>query len=431
MNIARKIPAHWYVVASAWFSKVVTIAAQLLAIRLIIGILGEEKYAVFALIMALLNWSILIDMGMGNSLQNAISARRARNESFNDLIASTLLLLTVTTLSLMLLLWYVLPFISDIYFAKFQSVLNEERNLLQIAAVLFSGIALGLVITKVWYAEQAGWKANLLTAIGWTLGLPSIYLFNIIWRYNSLESVLIAFYLPQSLIGWGCFLFFLVKSTWNGFVLRWDTYRRLIRKALGFWLLLLIYFIALQSDFFIISQHFRAQEIVQYSVIAKVFSITNFFFTAILSALWPICSEAAERKQWGLFFYYSKKYIKIGILFIIICTIGFALSRDIVSQVLAPKENLTLPLLMIVLFGACQILRIWCDTFIMLLQSLGCLKPSLLLYSLQAILGITLQWYGSMYFGYAGLIIGLALSMLFTTVWGLPYVLSSYIRQRQ
>src|SRR3954451_20467043 len=87
-RLCSSVPRHVVVTASAWISRIVSAAMQLIVVRILIQSLGIESYAVFALLYGLAGWYLLADFGLGFSLQNLISERRQRGEEDSDLVLS-------------------------------------------------------------------------------------------------------------------------------------------------------------------------------------------------------------------------------------------------------------------------------------------------------------------------------------------------------
>jgi len=79
-----------------------------------------------------------------------------------------------------------------------------------------------------------------------------------------------------------------------------------------------------------------------------------------------------------------------------------------------------LPVKTIALFGFYYCIRIWTDTYSMLLQSMSKLKIFWIYVPIQGIISFTAQYLCAIKFGLNGIIIGLITSFLFTAVWVLP-----------
>lgn len=433
MPIIRKIPVHWWVIISAWGSRFISIATQLLSIRIIIELIDEKHYAVFVLLSALMNWIIyLLDMGISNHLQNAISTRRANKESYADLI-----FVSVYTLSAIGIFWIIFYFLtasllSDLYLKEYLLLLQGKASqLLIITEMLFLGAGLGYTIQRIWYAENKGWKANIIQAIGWVGGLPCIYIAYTWFRTHDLLTILVAYYLPLSLLGWFSYGLTLWHAIKTGYKTTLKRSIQLIKDSSGFWILTLLMALSLQIDYFIISQTLDQRITIQYFLVIKIYTVVNFAFSAILSAIWPVCAEAAASNEWYKLRQFSKRYMKLGIGFALCCIIMFLLCKDIAVQILSPGKDLTLPVTMIILLGITQILRIWSDTYSTLLLSLNQHRNLWVIYAVQACFSVIFQWFGAVHFGYIGMITGLILSLLLTSTWSIPYHFYRYLRLKE
>lgn len=96
-----KIPNHFYIAASSLVAKLVIALVQVISIHYLLNILGENKYAAFVLLSGFLVFFGGADFGIGSSLQNYISERRAKNEKYNDYIKAS-----VNIIILGLVLWW-------------------------------------------------------------------------------------------------------------------------------------------------------------------------------------------------------------------------------------------------------------------------------------------------------------------------------------
>ncbi|EAM5567772.1 transporter, partial [Salmonella enterica] len=81
-----RIPRHLIIAASSWLSKIIIAGVQLVSVKFLLEILGEESYAVFTLLTGLLVWFSIADVGIGSSLQNYISELKADRKSYDAYI---------------------------------------------------------------------------------------------------------------------------------------------------------------------------------------------------------------------------------------------------------------------------------------------------------------------------------------------------------
>lgn len=161
-------------------------------------------------------------------------------------------------------------------------------------------------------------------------------------------------------------------------------------------------------------------DIVIYNVATKIFLLIFFVYNALLLALWPVCSEAIARHDWHQVTGIVRKYIAFGFAFTLVAGLGIAVVNAWIVHILAPGLGTSIPLLVIGLLTFYTMIRVWTDTFAMVLQSMNDLLLMWLVAPIQSLLSISLQILGARWFGLPGVIGGLIGCFLLTAVWMLP-----------
>ncbi|EOF2573909.1 MATE family efflux transporter [Salmonella enterica subsp. enterica serovar Typhimurium] len=414
-----KIPSHLIVAGSSWLSKIIIAGVQLASISYLISILGEEKYAIFSLLTGLLVWCSAVDFGIGTGLQNYISECRAKNKSYDSYIKSALHLSFIAIIFFIALFYIFSGVISAKYLSSFHEVLQDKTRMLFFTSCLvFSSIGIGAIAYKILFAELVGWKANLLNALSYMIGM--LGLLYIYYRGISVDIKLslIVLYLPVGMISL-CYIVYRyiklyhVKTTKSHYI-------AILRRSSGFFLFTLLSIVVLQTDYMVISQRLTPADIVQYTVTMKIFGLVFFIYTAILQALWPICAELRVKQQWKKLNKMIGVNILLGSLYVVGCTIFIYLFKEQIFSVIAKDINYQVSILSFMLIGIYFCIRVWCDTYAMLLQSMNYLKILWILVPLQAIIGGIAQWYFSSTLGISGVLLGLIISFALTVFWGLP-----------
>lgn len=136
--------------------------------------------------------------------------------------------------------------------------------------------------------------------------------------------------------------------------------------------------------------------------------------------LWPICAELRVKQQWKKLNKMIGVNILLGSLYVVGCTIFIYLFKEQIFSVIAKDINYQVSILSFMLIGIYFCIRVWCDTYAMLLQSMNYLKILWILVPLQAIIGGIAQWYFSSTLGISGVLLGLIISFALTVFWGLP-----------
>lgn len=423
------MPKHMLVAASAWGSRILMAALQFASIRVLMSGLGMEQYAIFALLIGLTGWFSLADMGIGVSLQNYISERRARGELYNDYIKTASGLVIILSVLLLILFYITSPYLSKGLLWQFGWLsLLEKNNLFFSAGILFIWAALGGISYKIWYAEQKGYFANIFPAIAALLGYLGIVIVNNFNFNNKLSISLIVFLAPNMFFAFGSLIYQVYFRSNKASSFDINIAKKLLIRAGQFWLFFLAGILVLQMDYVVISQFLKPADIVSYNVSTKIFGLVFFVYTSMLSALWPVFSEKIIEKKWDIVKINTKKYLIFGFIFIAINTIALAYFMPKIVEILSPKEIIHVEIKFIILLGLYFIIRVWTDTFAMILQSMNKLGPFWIYVPIQAVISVGLQCLLAPRFGLFGVVSGLILSFILTVAWGLPYAVKNHIK---
>jgi O-antigen/teichoic acid export membrane protein len=428
------LPRPILLAGAAWTSRIVTAFALLASVRVLIDSIGLESYAVFTLLTGLTGWFALADMGIGVSVQNHISELRAKNQSYEDLIFVSGLLAVLLMFIMIILLYFISPIVSPTLLKNFHFLTEDEKiKLFFLTGTLSAGMGVGSIIYKIWYAEHTGYLSNIVPAIAAIVGLIGILLVRQAQVEDQLYLNLAVFIAPTAVFPLAALMLRQVKLT-N--VKRWQEKRgqilpvgiyKIIKSGFHFWLFAIMSAGVLQIDYIVMSQFLVAHDIAAYYISTKIFGLAFFVYTAILLALWPIFSESIAKRDWETVKQNIKKYIFLGVILMAACTILFIWLMPVGVRMLAPNSNIVIPLDFIILFGVYHIIRVWTDTFAVVLQSYGNLKSFWIYVPIQAVVSMLLQWILVPIYGVYGVILGLIASFISTVVWALPMtVLKSY-----
>ncbi|CFQ32126.1 MATE family efflux transporter [Yersinia bercovieri] len=419
-----RVPTHIIVAASAWGSRLVSIFIQFYSIKILLGLLGTEGYAVFTVIGSLVGWFLLADFGLGNSLQNLISHRRANNQAYQDLVLSAVIAIIPIIILFIILILSLSPYISEFLLGGFYFLNNNQRsNIFQVASLIFLTTSIGNIALKIWFAEHKGWISNIIPALSSIVGL--VLLIRLPSDGSDISENIIfsiyCFYIPAAFFGIVAILLKTISSLRHNFFLEKDVFYSLIRNGGGFFLFSLLSALVLQVDYIVMSQTLVDRDLVTYNIMSKTFGLINFIYAALLQSLWPICAEASSKLKFENFSKIEKRYISFGLVIVIVSTFVIFLLRDFIVNILAPGKGFYFPINLIILFSFYQVVRVWTDTYAMFLMSIGKLKPLWISVPFQAVLSVSLQWVGAVNYGLVGLLCGLIASFLITVSWWLPF----------
>lgn len=415
----KKIPTHLIVASTAWASKVVVSLLQIYILKILIEILGVDKYSVFAILTGLMGWFMLFDLGIGSSVQNHISEHRANNKEYLEILNITLFFVIFLSLFFILILYFLSPFLSSIILKIFSNFdLNYKSKLFFITGVCFILTNVGSIVYKILYAQDKGYIANIFPVIGYFISALFIYFLKKNNVPNNLEYALLFFLFPNAILPI-IFLFSFLdfKLIFN---FKFKKIIPVLNRAFYFWLFALMAVMVLQIDYLVLSQYSNPNDIVIYNLISKIFTIGFFVYNSLLTSIWPVFSFNIAKNNIFLVINYTKKYLKIGIAYIVLFTFLISIFINNIADFFLSNHNLKINLYLVLLFGFYYLLRVWTDTFAMILQSANILKPFLIYVPIQAIISLIFQIILVKKYGLYGVVFGLIISFITTVVWALP-----------
>lgn len=419
-----RIPGHLFVAGSAWISRIVIAFVQLASVRVLMEGLGVERYAVFALFTGLAGWYVLADMSIGASLQNFVSECRAKDQPHDTYMVAAGLLSVVLLMITTGALYLASPYLGPRFLTQFTFLSHGEKTgIFFMVGSLMISQSIGSIAYKVWYARQKGYWSNIVPAVATLVGFGGIILAA---RYSDpaerLRLCLAAFVVPTALFPMLALLTQFGTSLKKSPLLNREVYVRIIRRAGHFWFITVMATAVLQIDYVVMSQFLPARDITIYNISTKVFGTAFYMYLAILAALWPVFAEAIANGDWRVVKVHLKKNLALGLLFMAVSTLVLIRFMPMAVDILAPNKKLVVPVSLVVLLGIYYMLRVWTDTFSMVLQSMSELRLFMFVIPTQALLSIALQWILAPLLGLTGIVIGLIGSFILTASWALPLV---------
>lgn len=415
-----RIPTVWLVAGGGWIGRGIQVAGQLVVVRILIDALGTAGYGVFAVLASLNAWMLLCDFSIGISLQNYISERRADGHEAGDIIMTGSILALGTACVMSFVVLMIGPWLSTLLLESF-TFLTPAQRMLAFYAIAFPGIgaALGGVVYRIWFARHRGYLSNLVPAAGTIIGTGAVWGLQHVQARPDVATATLLYYTPLAVLPIIALAIVVVARRRDS---RFTPalVRPIMKRALSFWLSGLLAAAVLQVDYIVMSRVLGVVDIVTYNVASKLFLLIFFVYTALLLALWPVCSEAIARQEWQKVTTIARKYIVIGIAFTLAGGLAVALTRHSIIRLLAPGLNTPIPLIIIGLLTLYTSVRVWTDMFGTILQSMNDLKILWITAVFQAMLSGTLQTLGARWFGLPGMIVGLIVCYVLTAAWLLP-----------
>jgi len=424
----KELQSYKLVTIASWISRFIQIIAQLILIKIITSLINVNEYAVYTLMTGLTGWIMLSDFGLGTSLQNYISELRAQNHRYNDFIFTTINIVIILFIVFLIIFVLFSNSLGSLYLNQYTFLAKiDKSNIFFYSIITMLWISLSSIIYKIWYAEHKGYLSNIMPALGSLCSLAFLYSAQKYVLNLSLINVLLISLIPQAIFSF-YFLSQLYYSLYKKSSFKLEIAKKLLSRGKSFFGFALLSAFVLQIDIIIISQYLSAEEIIQYTTILKFFTLGFFLYSSFLLAIWPIFSELLAKKD---FLEVQKKlnfFIPLGVLYIIIFSLILYFTFPFIVEVLIKNTVISMNIYLTILFCIYFAIRIWTDSYAIVLQSMSYMQPFWKSIPLQALLSVFLQIFFVQYFGIYGVLYALILSFLLTVSWYLPkhvYILLS------
>lgn len=298
-RIARVVQA----VLSGLAGRFVGVVVSFVSVPLTITYLGAERYGMWVTISSLLAWLQLADLGLANSLTNAIA--EANGEDRPDLarrsIATAFAVMTGIALFLGAIVAIVYPFINwaALFNVHTPAAQAEAGPTIIIGAAVFLGSFPLSLVGRIYTAYQEGSIANYWAAAANALSLISVVL--VTQLHGNLVVLVFAFSGTQLLVS-GVSVIWLF--TWHKPELRlqWRDVRlasskKLLKTGWMFFVVQIAWLLIFQTDNLIIAHFAGADQVTPYSITYRLFGYTTLLPTLVFTNLWPAYTEAMTRKD--------------------------------------------------------------------------------------------------------------------------------------
>jgi O-antigen/teichoic acid export membrane protein len=281
--------------------RVVAVIVSFISVPLTVRYLGAERYGAWVTISAAMAWIALADLGLSNSLTNAVSEGYAndRRDLARDFVAAafwSLLGIAVLLTSAFFLVWTRVPWdrVFNVETAQARAEIGPA------VAFAFAIFVLNLpfsIISKIYGAYQEVAFANGWTAAGNVLSLAALV------AVTRLRGGLVALVIAVSsmillinvvsavwLFGWSKpWLFPSLKRV------TWPAVRKLTSLGSMFFVIQVAALILFQTDNLIIAHYLGAAAVTPYSVTWRLFTYTMLFQMLAIPSFWPAYAEAFSR----------------------------------------------------------------------------------------------------------------------------------------
>ena len=315
--------------------KSMSIAIGLVLVPLTIHYINPSQYGIWLTLSSMIAWISFFDIGFTHGLRNKFAEAKAKGD---DQAVRIYISTTYYYVSLIFIaLWLFLLFINQ--FITWHSLLSlppaMEKEVSQLAMLVFTYFCFQFifrVISTVLTADQQPAKASLLDMLGQLLGLVLIFLLTRFTTGSLLYLGLSVGIAPVLILLAANIYFF--KTRFRHYTpslkfVRKEYAKDIMKLGLKFFVLQIAAIIQFETSLFLIAHYFGTEEVTNYNIAYKYFSVLQMGFVILLTPLWSSVTDAYSSGDTAWIKNAVKKYLRILIPFIIVGMIMLAVSAPV------------------------------------------------------------------------------------------------------
>jgi O-antigen/teichoic acid export membrane protein len=405
-------------ISISFICKALTILINFLIVPLTLGYVGKVEYGIWMAIYSIISWFSFFDIGLGNGLRNKLAEALAKDdkETAKIYISSTYALILGIALIMFLLFFLSAKFIS------WNSVLNtnlvSNKDLYSIVVIVFFFFCIGFVlkiISSILRALQRYAINDIIGLLAQMFGLIAIFILVKTTR-SSLTYLCLVYGSKTAII---LFLASIILFTGSLREFRPKLSHINFRKALplmnlGIWFFFnqILYLIVNQTSVILVVQFFGPEDVTVFNLAKRYMAMISMLYLMILTPFLTAFTEAYTKNEFG----WIKTIIsKINIIWIIsslgTILLGFVYKPFFKMWV---GDKITVPLVLIITFGASSILNTRIGTICLFLNSIGKIRLQFFVQIFEALLFFPLCYmFYKLSFGLTSLVIP---TIIFSTI---------------
>lgn len=399
-----------------------------------LAFLGEEKYGVWAIILNIVTWINIFDIGIGNGLRNRLAESYAKQDydSAKKYVATAYAGTTILSLTFCIIINCVWNCFGLSSFFNLE-VPDENVNAAIAISVVFVCVNFIVSLSKTSaYAVQKSGAISVTSAIGQVLQIIILYVISRIYT-QSLIAVAVMYGLA-SVIESFLLYFYIVKdrSYLIPHIKNIDVrcMKSMMTLGIGFFVMQICSVILNTTDNLLISNLFGSAEVTPYSMVYKFFYTFVTVHSIILMPMWSAYTEAATK---GDIDWIKRTLRKINLI-----TLVFSFGVIIAIFVFEPfaaiwlGKKLVYGNTLIIIVAVYMIAQMFANNYSSFLCGVGYIKVSSLLAVVGAVINIPLSVLFAKYLNMrlSGIILGSLCVMAISSIC-LPIVSHCWLKKNE
>lgn len=414
--------------------KPISMLLTLVYTPMVLSFLGETKYGVWSIILNIITWINIFDIGIGNGLRNRLTESCASKdyESAQIYVSTAYVGTIVLSLIFCIIINLVWP---GLGLSEFFNLTVEGENVDYVIriSVVFVCINFILALSKTSaYAVQKSGAISIASAIGQCVQIAVLLMISRIF-HQSLVAVAFMYGIAALIENIVLYLY-LVRD--KKFLIphiklaQMQYMKSLMTLGAGFFIMQICSIVLNTTDNLLISNLYGSAEVTPYSMVYKVFYMSATVHSIILMPMWSAYTEAAARKDYKWIRKTLRKINYITILFSTMVVIGIFLFEPFAEIWLGKRLEYGTRLIVIV--AIYMIAQMFANNYSSFLCGVGHIKISAVLSVIGAVMNIPISIYFAqrMDMKLSGIILGSLCVMAMSTV-VLPIVSYKWLKEKE
>ena len=359
--------------------KGISIAIGLILVPLTIHYINPSQYGIWLTLSSMIAWISFFDIGFTHGLRNKFAEAKARGDkdAVKIYISTTYYYISLIFISLWLILLFINQFISwHILLSLPPGMEKEVSQLAMLVVTYFCFQFVFRVINTILTADQQPAKASMVDMLGQLAALVVIFLLTK-FTNGSLLYLGVAVGIAPVLILLAANVYFF-KTRFRDYrpALKWvkkEYAADIMKLGLKFFVLQIAAIIQFETSLFLIAHYFGTEEVTNYNIAFKYFSVLQMGFSIILSPLWSGVTDAYNSGDHNWIKNAVKKYLLI-LVPVIITGLIMLLFADKVYEWWIGKNvihvNFNISMLCLIFFST----TMFASIFVSVINGIGALR---------------------------------------------------------
>lgn len=356
-----------------------SIAIGLILVPLTIHYINPSQYGIWLTLSSMIAWISFFDIGFTHGLRNKFAEAKAKGdtEAVRIYISTTYYYISIIFISLLLILLFLNQFISWHNLLSLPETMEKEVS--QLAMLIFSYFCFQFIfriINTILTADQQPAKASLIDLFGQLFALMAIFLLTKFTKGSLLYLGLSVGIAPVLVLLAANIYFF--KTKFKKYIpsikyVKKEFAKDIMKLGLKFFVLQISAIIQFETSLFLIAHYFGTEEVTNYNIAFKYFSVLQMGFMILLSPLWSGVTDAYNSGESEWIKNAVKKYLFILVPFIVTGLIMLIFSERVYELWIGKNIvhiNFTISLLCFVFFST----TMFASIFVSVINGIGALK---------------------------------------------------------